>query len=86
MMFEGANKSFDQAICFGFDINENDINDLCDNFYNTAVNNCYSEEAKYDIKKPTKTIFIHGENLQQSMVPAGVNARKKQKYQIMTTF
>ena len=54
LMFEGANKSFDQAICLGFDITEKDINDLCDSLYDTAVNNCYSEEAKHEIKKPTK--------------------------------
>lgn len=58
LMFEGANKSFDQAICLGFDITDKDINDLCDNLYNTAVNNCYSEESKHEIKKPTKNNLL----------------------------
>jgi len=58
LMFEGANKSFDQAICLGFDITEKDINDLCDSLYDTAVNNCYSEEAKHEIKKPTKNNLL----------------------------
>lgn len=58
LMFEGANKRFDQAICLGFDITEKDINDLCDSLYDTAVNNCYSEEAKHEIKKPTKNNLL----------------------------
>ena len=53
LMFEGANKSYDQAICLGFEITDKDIVDLCDSLYETAVNNCYSEETKQEIKKPT---------------------------------
>ena len=58
LMFEGANKSFDQAICLGFEITDKDVTDLCDNLYNIAVNNCYTEEAKREIKKPTKNNLI----------------------------
>lgn len=54
LMFEGANKSYDQSLCRGFDITDMDITDLCENLYKTAVDNCYSEEAKREIKKPTK--------------------------------
>lgn len=58
LMFEGANKSYDQAICLGFEITDKDISNLCDALYNTAVNNCYSEEAKREIKKPTKNNLL----------------------------
>lgn len=58
LMFEGASKSFDQAICLGFDITDKDINDLCDSMYNTAVNNCYFDEVKHEIKKPTKNNLL----------------------------
>lgn len=58
LMFEGSNKSFDQAICLGFEITNKDIDDLCDSLYNTAVNNCYSEEVKREIKRPTKNNLL----------------------------
>lgn len=58
LMFEGANKSYDQAICLGFEITDKDIIDLCDSLYETAVNNCYSEEAKQEIKKPTRNNLL----------------------------
>ena len=58
LMFEGANKSFDQAICLGFDITEKDIEDLCNELYNIAVDNCYSEETKREIKKPSKNNLL----------------------------
>lgn len=58
LMFEGANKSFDQAVCLGFDITDKDITELCDTLYKTAVDNCYSEEAKREIKKPTKNNLL----------------------------
>ena len=58
LMFEGANKSYDQAICLGFEITDKDIVDLCDSLYGTAVNNCYSEETKQEIKKPTRNNLL----------------------------
>lgn len=58
LMFEGANKSYDQAICRGFEITDKDIVDLCDSLYETAVNNCYSEETKQEIKKPTRNNLL----------------------------
>lgn len=58
LMFEGANKSYDQALCRGFDITDKDITDLCENLYKTAIDNCYSEEAKREIKKPTKNNLV----------------------------
>lgn len=58
LMFEGANKSYDQAICLGFEITDKDIVDLCDSLYETAVNNCYSEETKQEIKKPTRNNLL----------------------------
>lgn len=58
LLFEGANKSFDQAICLGLEITEKDISNLCNNLYDTAINNCYSEETKHEIKKPTKNNLL----------------------------
>lgn len=58
LMFEDANKSYDQAICLGFEITDKDIVDLCDSLYETAVNNCYSEETKQEIKKPTRNNLL----------------------------
>ena len=58
LMFEGSNKSYDQAISLGFEITDKDIVDLCDSLYETAVNNCYSKETKQEIKKPTRNNLL----------------------------
>ncbi len=58
LMFEGSNKSFDQSICLGVDITEADIDNLCKSLYNTAVDNCFSEEAKHEIKRVTKNTLL----------------------------
>lgn len=58
LMFEGSNKSFDQSICLDFDITEADIDNLCKSLYDTAVDNCFSEEAKHEIKRVTKNTLL----------------------------
>lgn len=58
LMFEGSSKSFDQSICLGVDITDVDIDNLCKNLYDTAVDNCFSEEAKHEIKRVTKNTLL----------------------------
>ena len=58
LMFEGSNKSFDQSICLGVDIADADIDNLCKSLYDTAVNNCFSEEAKHEVKRVTKNTLL----------------------------
>lgn len=58
LMFEGSNKSFDQAVCLEFEIDEKDIDELCESLYKTAVENCYSEDAKHEIKRPSKNNLL----------------------------
>lgn len=58
LMFEGANKSFDQAICLGFSVSDEDIEHLCQSLYSTAVNNCLSDETKHGIKRVTKNTLL----------------------------
>lgn len=50
LMFEGSNRYFDQALCTGLTITEEDINALCKAMKEQAVKNAHNEEQKASIK------------------------------------
>ena len=49
-MFEGSNRYFDQALCTGLTITDEDIDALCKAMKEQAVKNAYNEEQKVAIK------------------------------------
>lgn len=50
LMFEGDNRCFDQSICLGWDISEEDINCLCRAMKDEAEKNTRNESQKASIK------------------------------------
>ncbi len=58
LMYEGSNKSFDQSVCPGLEVTDEDINNLCEELYRIAIQNCQDEETKKVIRKVTKNNLI----------------------------
>ena len=50
LMFDGSNRSFDQALCAGLRITDADIDVLCKAMKEQAIKNAHSEEQKVSIK------------------------------------
>ncbi len=50
LMFEGSNRYFDQALCTGLTITDEDIDALCKAMKEQAVQNAHNEEQKASIK------------------------------------
>ncbi len=50
LMFEGSNRYFDQGLCTGWDISEEDIDSLCQSMREQAVKNAHNEEQRAAIK------------------------------------
>lgn len=50
LLFEGSNRYFDQALCTGLTITNEDIDALCKAMKERAVKNAYNEEQKASIK------------------------------------
>ena len=50
LLFEGSNRYFDQALCTGLDITDEDIEALCKAMKEQAVKNAHNEEQKASIK------------------------------------
>lgn len=50
LMFEGSNRHFDQALCTGWTITDQDIEILCRTMKEQAIKNAHSEEQKAHIK------------------------------------
>ena len=50
LMFEGSNRYFDQALCTGLTITDEDIDALCKAMKDQAVKNAHNEEQKASIK------------------------------------
>lgn len=55
LMFEGSNRSFDQTICTGWNVSDADIEDLCENMYQQALQHAGHPE---DVKKPNKEQLV----------------------------
>ena len=51
LMFEGSNRYFDQALCTGWSITEEDIEALCKAMKEQAVKNARNEEQRASIKE-----------------------------------
>ena len=50
LMFEGSNRYFDQALCTGLTITDEDIDALCKAMKEQAVKNAHNEEQKASVK------------------------------------
>ena len=50
LLFEGSNRYYDQALCTGVDITDEDIDALCKAMKEQAVKNAHNEEQKASIK------------------------------------
>ena len=50
LMFEGSNRYFDQALCAGLTITDEDVETLCKAMKEQAVKNAHNEEQKASIK------------------------------------
>lgn len=50
LLFEGSNRHFDQTICTGWDITDEDIEALCRAMKEQAVKNAHNEEQKAAVK------------------------------------
>ena len=51
LMFEGSNRYFDQALCTGLNITEEDIDTLCKAMKEQAIKNAYTEGQKALVKE-----------------------------------
>jgi predicted HTH transcriptional regulator len=58
LMLEGENRYFDQTICYGMKINDEDIENLCKSLKQKALDNCKNEEERKNIKDITKSQLI----------------------------
>ena len=58
LMFEGANRSFDQTVCVGLEVTETEIDALCHKLKSVAMEHCRSEEQQRRIKNITKNNLL----------------------------
>lgn len=58
LLFEGNNRSFDQTICLGLDITDDDIARLCTSMKQTALKNCRNDEERAAVKDVTVNQLI----------------------------
>ena len=50
-MFEGSNRHFDQTLCMGLSITDEDIDSLCQSMKEQAVKNANNEVQKESVKR-----------------------------------
>ena len=50
LMFEGSNRYFDQALCTGLNVTDEDIDALCNAMKKQAIKNAHNEEQKAAVK------------------------------------
>ena len=50
LMFEGSNRHFDQTLCIGLSITDEDVDTLCKAMKEQAIRNAHSEEQKAAVK------------------------------------
>lgn len=50
LMFEGSNRHFDQTLCIGLSITDEDVDALCKAMKEQAIRNAHSEEQKASVK------------------------------------
>ena len=51
LMFEGSNRYFDQALCTGLNVTDEDIDALCKTMKEQAIKNAHNEEQKATVKE-----------------------------------
>jgi len=65
LLFEGSNRSFDQSICMGLTVSQDDIEQLCVSMKKTALKNCRNEEERAAVKDVTVNQLLTWGILQQ---------------------
>lgn len=50
LMFEGSNRHFDQSLCTGWNISDDDIDTLCKTMKEQAIRNAHTEEQKAAVR------------------------------------
>lgn len=58
LMFEGANRSFDQTVCPGLEVTETEIEDLCNKLRANALEHCRTDDERRRIKPVTKNMLV----------------------------
>ena len=58
LMFEGANRCFDQTPCIGYDVSEEDIKNLCSSLRKTGIENCKTDAEKAEAKEVTANTLL----------------------------
>ncbi|WP_296876701.1 ATP-binding protein [Thomasclavelia sp.] len=58
LIFEGENRFFDQSLCYGMKIDQQDIENLCLSLKQTALHNCANDDERKNIKDITKNQLI----------------------------
>lgn len=58
LMFEGANRSFDQTVCTGLEVTEKDIENLCNKLRNNALEHCRTDEERQRIRPVTNNMLV----------------------------
>lgn len=58
LMFEGANRSFDQTVCVGLEVTEAEIKALCHKLKSVAMEHCRSEDEQRRVKDVTKNTLL----------------------------
>lgn len=65
LLFEGSNRSFDQSICMGLTVSQDDIEQLCVSMKETALKNCRNEDERAAVKDVTVNQLLAWGILQQ---------------------
>ncbi|OBR92944.1 divergent AAA domain protein [Clostridium ragsdalei P11] len=58
LMFEGANRCFDQTPCIGYTVSKADFKNLCSSLRKTAIENCKTDAEKAEVKKVTTNTLL----------------------------
>lgn len=75
LMFEGANRYFDQTPCIGYAVSEADIKNLCNSLKKTAIENCRTDAEKAEVREVTaNTLLSWGVLTEQNGVLVPTNA------------
>ena len=57
-MFEGSNRHFDQTLCMGLSITDEDIDSLCQSMKEQAVKNANNEVQKESVKEEDSSCVL----------------------------
>lgn len=58
LMFEGSNRSFDQTVCLGLEVTEQELIEFCKSLQEVALQNTQTEEEKRMVKEVTLSQLV----------------------------